>query len=892
MNHSITSSLVEAHQQCPRKAFFLLRGNPEPQPHEYELVLEARATTRRIAYLTGASAQERKTTQAAVIACGDLEASCDAVTHGRKRGQREPQLVIGTETPSLLNKIRLAFAGYVLGEEKGRRPSLGGIVPFVGDPKRVKLDPLYTAVSTSVVRLREWTKQLPADPPAVAIGKRCQTCAFRDHCRAEAEKSDSLFLLDKMTPKVAAKYQKKGILTLAQLSYVYRPRRRRKGTGKAPTPFNVELQALAIRTKKIYLHERPTLTQHPVELFLDIEGIPDQGFYYLIGILVQRRCKTEMYSLWADDRDGELRIFKECLALTAKYPDAPIYHYGNYERRAIERVAERYDFDCKDLLARLANVNAIVYGKVYFPTRSNRLKDLGMAVGASWPTPNPSGLESIAWRYRWEDSGQQDFKAKLLAYNHADCVALRLLTAELHTLSKEADSRPDVDFTHTPKQFCTPLGEAIHHAFDGIINSAHLDYPRKRIRLLSTRDDAPCDEAPTPRVHPPRPSQRKLPSLSPTVIHARRQMTCPKNPRHSLQPTNEISDHVQIDLVFTKNGARKRLLKYTGRKASCPVCCRKYLPPAISRLKERMFGHSFRAWAVYQRVVLRLPVSGISQTFAALFSETVAHNTVCKFVTQLSDDYSHTERLLLQHIRRSPIIHADETKISIQGRNHYVWVLTDGQHVVFRLTDSRETVLIQRLLDGYEGVLLSDFYGGYDSMPCRQQKCLVHLIRDLNEDLWKNPFLAEYELFVARIRDLLLPIFGDVERYGLRKRHLQKHTKSVDRFYRQSIDGVHWGSEVVQKYQKRFVRYRDAIFLFLGHDGVPWNNNMAERAIRHLAVQRKISGSFYLTGANDYLRLLGIAQSCRFQDKSFLRFLLSRERDVDAFKDRRRRGQL
>ena len=123
------------------------------------------------------------------------------------------------------------------------------------------------------------------------------------------------------------------------------------------------------------------------------------------------------------------------MALAAKYPDAPIYHYGNYERRAIERVAERHGLDCKALLGRLVNVNGIVYGKVYFPTRSNRLKDLGAAVGASWPTPNPSGIESIAWRFRWEDSGQADFKAKLLAYNQADCNALRLLTAELQALS-------------------------------------------------------------------------------------------------------------------------------------------------------------------------------------------------------------------------------------------------------------------------------------------------------------------------------------------------------------------------------------------------------------------------------------------------------------------------
>jgi hypothetical protein len=174
-------------------------------------------------------------------------------------------------------------------------------------------------------------------------------------------------------------------------------------------------------------------------------------------------------------------------------------------------------------------------------------------------------------------------------------------------------------------------------------------------------------------------------------------------------------------------------------------------------------------------------------------------------------------------------------------------------------------------------------------MPCRQQKCLVHLIRDLNDDLWKHPFLPEYELFVARVRDLLVPIFEDVERYGLKTRYLRKHMKSVERFYRHTIDNVTWKSEVIQTFQKRFLRYRESLFLFLTEDGIPWNNNMAERAIRHLAVQRKISGSFFVKGATDYLTLLGSAQSCRFQDKSFLRFLLSEERDVDTFKDRKRR---
>jgi len=59
---------------------------------------------------------------------------------------------------------------------------------------------------------------------------------------------------------------------------------------------------------------------------------------------------------------------------------------------------------------------------------------------------------------------------------------------------------------------------------------------------------------------------------------------------------------------------------------------------------------------------------------------------------------------------------------------------------------------------------------------------------------------------------------------------------------------------------------------------------MAERAIRHLAVQRKISGSFFKSVAPKYLLMLGITQTCRFQSKSLLKFLMSGEKDIDKFK--------
>jgi Transposase IS66 family len=78
----------------------------------------------------------------------------------------------------------------------------------------------------------------------------------------------------------------------------------------------------------------------------------------------------------------------------------------------------------------------------------------------------------------------------------------------------------------------------------------------------------------------------------------------------------------------------------------------------------------------------------------------------------------------------------------------------------------------------------------------------------------------------------------------------------------------------------------------LSEDEIPWNNNAAERALRHLAVQRKISGDFSEKGARRYLRLLAIAQTCRFQNKSFLGFLLSGLKNVDQYEWKRRRCNL
>jgi hypothetical protein len=309
-----------------------------------------------------------------------------------------------------------------------------------------------------------------------------------------------------------------------------------------------------------------------------------------------------------------------------------------------------------------------------------------------------------------------------------------------------------------------------------------------------------------------------------------------------------------------------------------------YEPPALCRLGNQAFGHAFQSWTVYQRIVLRLPYRIIAQVTQHLFGIGLSASSGVNFLRYLAGYYAATEETILQAILKSAFVHVDETRINIQGVDHYAWVFTDGRHVLFRMTETRESGIVRDVLGSYQGVLVSDFYPGYDSMLCRQQKCLVHLLRDINDDLWKNPFDHVLEAFAVEVQMLLVPILEGVEKYGLKVRHLRKFNKDVDRFYAKNITGKEYRSELAETYRKRFDRYQDSLFTFLSQDDIPWNNNMAERAIRQLAVQRKISGSFFNRSVGHYLLLLGISQTCRFQEKSFLRFLLSKDKDVDSFR--------
>ncbi len=130
---------------------------------------------------------------------------------------------------------------------------------------------------------------------------------------------------------------------------------------------------------------------------------------------------------------------------------------------------------------------------------------------------------------------------------------------------------------------------------------------------------------------------------------------------------------------------------------------------------------------------------------------------------------------------------------------------------------------------------------------------------------------------------ILKNIILTIDKYGLKKRYLRKHKKEVEKFMNRFLSS-NSDSEVIIQYQKRFRKYQNKLFTFLDYDGIPWNNNNAEYAIKSFALYRKITdGCFTETGMRKYLILLSIYQTCKYKKLDFLNVLKSKEVDIDKF---------
>jgi predicted RecB family nuclease len=809
-----------------------------------------------------------------------------------------PVLFHGGEKLSREQRLTLELHALLLAEVQALAPS-HGIVYHSKDCRgsRVALKP-----GRAEQLLRQLRRTRDPEPPKLILNDHCQMCEFRQRCHDQAVREDNLSLLRGMSEKEVKKAARKGIFTVTQLSHTFRPRRKGKRKTQKARHYHT-LQALAIREKKVFVFGTPELPDSPVRVYLDVESDPDEGYVYLIGmVLVQHGTETR-FSFWANSKEQEQAIFEQMLEEISRFENFQVFCYGSYEQTFLKRMrkAARRKKAVNKVLAALVNTLSVVYAHVYFPCYSNGLKDVGRCLGGSWSEPDASGIQSVVWRKRWEATREEQWKQKLTTYNLEDCEALRAVTDFLLGLCHQerpadaAEGTPRVppvaaaeDIPPSPEPHEWFRRNSFLPDFDFINRRAFFDYQRDKVYIRTNED--------LKRLRAERAKAKKgrKQAFPRKAINKRIDTQCKKCPhcksRNIYRPSQaQVHSKHEVHLQFTSRGVIRHVTEYQSQQFRCRDCSRRFLPARLKERKRRdKYSHAFKSWVIYLHLTHRISFDGIHDMAREFFGVSIYHAELYTFQAQMACYYRPTYNQILTRITSGQMLHADETSAGVRGANGYVWVLATMQDVAYQYHQTRDGDAIRSLLRDFRGVLITDFFASYDVIACTKQRCLIHLIRDFNDDLLANPYDDELRCMTDEFATLLKSIVQTIDRQGLKQRYLAGHEQDVERFFN-AVAGRDLVSEVAQKYQQRFARHRNELFTFLRHDGVPWNNNNAEYAVKCFAQYRTIAENVMTErGLNDYLVLLSVQQTCQYRGISFIQFLRSGEKDIVRYSERLR----
>ena len=731
---------------------------------------------------------------------------------------------------------------------------------------------LFSTVKTVNKLLNDLDKVLSnLNAPTFFRNPHCQVCEFQKNCFEKLRESDDLSLLGGLRRKEIQRLNKNGIFSIFQYSFTFKPRKQKKYS--KIVRLDHSLKALSIREKCVYIKEIPKFSKSQVNIFLDIEGVIDEGYIYLIGLFIKDYHGRSYYSFWANSAEEEEKIFIEFINTILSFPDLQIFYYGNYDIRSLGKIAKRvnayYQKEFQKIELKSINLHSTISNKLYFPTYTNGLKDIANHIGYSWTQENASGLQSVIHRKNWESNRAETHKKWLIEYNRCDCEALSVLYSWILQIENVFGNNNKLfkNVSEIPKIHYQKWGDPNFQLsdFEKINKASYFNYQRNKVFL---KTDKNINKA-IKKTVPLSPKINKVNKFIESYLPVR----CPNCNYNEFNRLNDTKK-VIIDLKFTESGIKKWVTQMTGNVYQCCNCKEHF---AFNK-----YGRNLTIWAINQNIKYLTSMSKIKNMILEYFHLWIPEHILTELKPRLAKEYQNTYDEIRKKLIQSHLIQIDETKTTIKGNDDgYVWVFANMENVYYLYRQNRETKFLKEFLKDFQGVLISDFYAGYEALPCSQQKCLVHLIRDLNNDLLNNQFNDEYKKIVTDFGKLLRAIIDTIDKYGLKKRYLKKHEVFVDAFFSDLINKG-FQTELAIKWQKRFNKNRKTLFTFLKYDNIPWNNNNVENAIKPFAKYRATAKGFIQEKfLNDHLVLLSIEQTCKYRGINFLDFLKSEQKSID-----------
>lgn len=323
------------------------------------------------------------------------------------------------------------------------------------------------------------------------------------------------------------------------------------------------------------------------------------------------------------------------------------------------------------------------------------------------------------------------------------------------------------------------------------------------------------------------------------------------------------SDSCECRQVFELPAIRLEVTEHRAEKRRCHQCGTQVtaaFPEGVNAPAQ--YGERVRATALYFGVHQLLPYQRLAQTFADVFQAPLSEGTLGNMIKGGGVKAAEAMTPVREALVEAEVAHADETGCRVKGKRHWLHVFSTAKLTSFHIDKKRGHEGMNRpgLLGRFRGKLIHDFLSGYYRLLCRHFLCGAHLLRELTylHEQMNQPWakdMIELLLEAKKLRDRedardpeARHVIGEKTRERIRNRYceivlaglaINPEPPPMPKGKRGRVKR----SKALNLLIRLEGRYEE-IMGFFEYDGIPFDNNQAERDLRMMKTREKISGTF------------------------------------------------
>lgn len=299
---------------------------------------------------------------------------------------------------------------------------------------------------------------------------------------------------------------------------------------------------------------------------------------------------------------------------------------------------------------------------------------------------------------------------------------------------------------------------------------------------------------------------------------------------------------------------RYHIHEYQVEVKVCPHCGKVVQHEFPSEVPNTIsFGNNLKSEILYDRNYTLLPAQKIVEKYETKYNLKISPATILNTVNKANTCLLPYNDSVKNALLKSNVIHCDETGFRVEGERRWLHSVSTSRLTFYQPHAKRgaEAMVENGVLPQYTGTVMTDYWNAYSKFSCKHTYCKAHIIRELRGVSEASPnqhWAKNLERLFEEMYDYIT-VQGGMSPKKISEFE-QRYESLVAEGLIQNPPGTRKSVRGKPKNSKAYNllrRLKDTqqdVLAFLYNPEIPYTNNLAERDIRMMKVQQKISGTF------------------------------------------------